>query len=52
MCTQVLEAIKYLNEEVNILHNDVKMNNILIAKSLSSSDPCEYQVSQLQIFAP
>ena len=46
MCTQLLEAIKYLHEEVSILHNDIKMNNILIAKSLdlSSSDLCDYQV--------
>lgn len=46
MCTQLLEAIKYLHEEVSILHNDIKPNNIVIAKSLPliSKDVCEYQV--------
>lgn len=41
MCIQLLEAVNYLHE----IHNNIKMNNILVAKSLSSwTDLCEYQV--------
>ena len=33
LCAKLLEALTYLHEEVNILHNDIKLNNVLIAKS-------------------
>ena len=40
LCAEVLEALTYLHEEVNILHNDIKLNNVLIAKS---TDCSQYQ---------
>ena len=42
LCAQLLEAIKYLHEEANILHNDIKPNNVLVAQS--NGDQFHYQV--------
>ena len=42
LCAQLLEAIKYLHEEVNILHNDIKPNNVIVTQS--NEDQCQYQV--------
>ncbi len=42
LCAQLLEAIAYLHEEANVLHNDIKVNNVLVAQSFSSED--SYQV--------
>lgn len=41
LCAQLLEALAYLHEEVNILHNDIKLNNVLIAQS--GNDNLQYQ---------
>ena len=41
LCAQLLEALAYLHEEVNILHNDIKLNNILIAKSGGDTSQCQ-----------
>ncbi len=30
LCSQLMEAMRYLHDEVNVLHNDLKCNNILI----------------------
>ena len=35
-------AHKYLHEEANVLHNDIKPNNVLVAQS--NGDHCKYQV--------
>ena len=35
ICGQLLEAVDYLHTKVNILHNDIKGDNIVIGKSLS-----------------
>ena len=43
LCAQLLEAIAYLHEEVNVLHNDIKADNILVAQSLLSAED-SYQV--------
>ena len=37
MSVKLLEAVGYLHEEAYMLHNDIKANNILVARSLSSS---------------
>ena len=37
-CTQLLEAIKYLHCEAQLLHNDVKEDNILPAESSLQQD--------------
>ena len=42
LCAQLLEAMKYLHEEANILHNDIKSNNVLVAQS--NGDQFHYQV--------
>ena len=34
ICAQLTEAVDYLHENVNILHNDLKCNNILICDGL------------------
>ena len=41
VCVQLAEVLSYLNNDANILHNDIKSDNILIAKISSVS---EYQV--------
>ena len=28
ICTQILEAVNYIHDEVNVLHNDIKLDNI------------------------
>ena len=40
LCAEVLESLTYLHKEVNILHNDIKLNNVLIA---ISTDCPQYQ---------
>ena len=40
LCAQLLEALTYLHEDMNILHNDIKLNNVLIVKS---ADCSQYQ---------
>ena len=40
LCAQLLEALTYLHEDVNILHNYIKVNNVLIVKS---ADCSQYQ---------
>lgn len=32
VCTQIFEAVNYLHDEVNVLHNDIKLNNIIMAE--------------------
>lgn len=33
LCAQLMEGLRYLHEEVEILHNDIKPNNILISET-------------------
>lgn len=35
LCGQLFEAVAYLHNEKNILHNDIKVNNILITSSVT-----------------
>ena len=32
LCAELMEALRYLHEEVSILHNDIKTNNIIISE--------------------
>lgn len=32
LCAKLMEALRYLHEEVSILHNDIKTNNIIISE--------------------
>ena len=32
LCSELMEALCYLHEEVSILHNDIKTNNIIISE--------------------
>ena len=43
ICGQLLEAVDYLHTKGNILHNDIKRDNIVIGKSLS---PPTHSLSQ------
>lgn len=36
LCSNLLEAVAYLHNEKDILHNDIKVNNILITGSVAS----------------
>lgn len=42
-CSQLIEAISYIHDDVQILHNDIKPDNILLAADPSASD-CKYQI--------
>ena len=42
LCAQLLEALIYLHDEVHVLHNDLKVDNILVAQSVVSTK--DYQV--------
>jgi len=45
ICAQLTEAVHYLHENVNILHNDLKCNNILICDGLAAvEDMCDSYV--------
>jgi len=35
LCAQIAEALRYLHDEVKILHNDLKCNNVVICDSIS-----------------
>lgn len=35
LCAQIAEAVRYLHDEVKILHNDLKCNNVVICDSIS-----------------
>lgn len=37
LCSQILEAITYLHDEVKVLHNDIKLNNIIIDEGKQAS---------------
>ena len=37
MCTQIAEALRYLHDEVRVLHNDLKCNNVIVCDSLTDS---------------
>lgn len=37
LCAQLMEAVRYLHDEVHVLHNDLKCNNILIGESLTEA---------------
>ena len=43
LCTQLTETIDYLHTEVNVLHNDIKGDNVLITES-SQVEDCKFQV--------
>ena len=42
-CSQLIEAVSYIHDDVQILHNDIKPDNILLAADPSASD-CKYQI--------
>ena len=42
LCSQLLEAVSYLHTEVCILHNDIKIDNVLITNSITL--PTGYQI--------
>lgn len=42
LCLQLFEAVSYLHSEVYILHNDIKVDNILITNSVTV--PTGYQI--------
>lgn len=44
LCAQLMEALHYLHEEVNILHNDIKGDNVLLASALKPEEDCQYQI--------
>ena len=35
LCAQIAEAVRYLHDEVKILHNDLKCNNVVICDNIS-----------------
>ena len=35
-CVQIMEALRYLHDDVSLLHNDLKCNNILVCDDMSS----------------
>ena len=35
LCAQLLEALTYLHEEAHVLHNDLKVDNVLVAQSVA-----------------
>ena len=38
VCAQLLEAVVYLHNSASILHNDIKSDNILVGRSMPSSE--------------
>lgn len=32
VCSEIVEALSYLHDEVSVLHNDIKLNNIIISE--------------------
>ncbi len=44
LCAQLMEVMHYLHEEVGILHNDIKADNLVLAHSLKPEDSCQYQI--------
>lgn len=44
LCSQLTEAVDYLHGEANILHNDIKGDNVLITQSSSQAIDCKFQV--------
>ena len=50
ICAQLTEAVHYLHENVNILHNDLKCNNVLICDGLATEeDMCDAYVQIIVI---
>ena len=41
VCSEVLEAVRYLHSESSVIHNDIKADNILLSKSDSNSSSKE-----------
>ena len=35
-CVQIMEALRYLHDDVSLPHNDLKCNNILVCDDMSS----------------
>ena len=44
LCSQLTEAVDYLHAELNILHNVIKGDNVLITQSSSQPMDCKFQV--------
>ena len=52
LCTQLLEAVRYLHEDVNVIHNDLKCSNVVVCDSLieptmpsmSAQNTCDVQI--------
>lgn len=36
LCTQLMEAIHYLHDDVKVLHNDLKANNVLVCTEITT----------------
>ena len=34
LCTRLLEAVRYLHEDVNVIHNDLKYSSVVVCDSL------------------
>lgn len=52
LCTQLLEAVRYLHEDANVIHNDFKCSNVIVCDSViepmvpstSAQDTCNVQI--------
>lgn len=48
-CAQLAEVLQYLHDEVQILHNDLKCNNVVICDSVKHSPTVDEAVCGIQI---
>lgn len=48
LCAQIVEAMRYLHQDVKIIHNDFKTDNVLLARPPPGCQvqelSCEYQI--------
>jgi len=56
LCSQLVEAVKYLHCKVNVLHNDIKGDNILLSRSdldqFTDSDLTKASACNVQMHTP
>ena len=48
LCAQMVEAIRYLHQDVEVLHNDIKCNNILLSQSVSTLKEYDPEISDYE----